>query len=175
MYLLRLGGLLGAKWGDIDFNSHFITVQRTYRRGSFGRPKNGKTRRVDMADELEATLKGLLNLRKKEALERGKGEIEDIVFHDGTGRPMEQNFIRRIFKRALKKAGLREIRLHSLRHTYASLLLSQGVSPVYVKEQMGHHSISVTVDIYGHWIRSGNREAVNRLGEQITASHAQVG
>jgi integrase len=88
---------------------------------------------------------------------------------------MEQNFIRRIFKRALKKAGLREIRLHSLRHTYASLLLSQGVSPVYVKEQMGHHSISVTVDIYGHWIRSGNRDAVNRLGEQITASHTQVG
>ena len=36
--------------------------------------------------------------------------------------------------------------------------LEPGVSPVYVKEQMGHHSISVTVDIYGHWIRSGNRK-----------------
>jgi integrase len=48
------------------------------------------------------------------------------------------------------------------------------VSPVYVKEQMGHHSISITVDIYGHWIISGNRDAVNRLGEQIAASHTQV-
>jgi len=47
--------------------------------------------------------------------------------------------------------------------------------PVYVKEQMGHHSISITVDIYGHWISSGNRDAVNRLGQQITASHVQVG
>jgi hypothetical protein len=44
----------------------------------------------------------------------------------------------------------------------------------YYLEQMGHHSISITVDIYGHWIRSGNREAVNRLGEQIAASHTQV-
>jgi len=171
---LRLGELLGVKWGDVDFNSHFINVQRTYRRGSFGRPKNGKTRRVDMADELEATLKWLLNLRKKEALEKGKGEVEELVFHDGTGKPTEQNSIRRIFKRALKKAGLREIRLHSLRHTYASLLLSQGVSPVYVKEQMGHHSISITVDIYGHWIRSGNRDAVNHLSTQVSASHTQA-
>ena len=74
---------------------------------------------------------------------------------------MEQNFIRKVFKRILNKAKLREIRLHSLRHTYASLLLSQGASPVYVKEPMGHHSIFITVDIYGHWIRSGNRDAVN--------------
>ena len=171
---LRLGELLGVKWGDVDFKSHFINVQRTYRRKSFGRPKNGKLRRVDMADELETTLKRLLNRRKKEALEKGKGEVEELIFHDGTDNPMEQNFIRRIFKRALKKAGLREIRLHSLRHTYASLLLSQGVSPVYVKEQMGHHSISITVDIYGHWISSGHRDAVNRLSEQVSASHAQV-
>ncbi len=60
-------------------------------------------------------------------------------------------------------AGTREIRLHDIRHTYASLLLSNGESPVYVKEQLGHSSIQITVDIYGHIIPNSNRDAVNRL------------
>jgi integrase len=65
---------------------------------------------------------------------------------------MEQNYIRRIYKRVLTKAGIREMRLHDIRHTYASLLLSKGENPVYVKEQLGHSSIKITVDIYGHLI-----------------------
>jgi integrase len=47
--------------------------------------------------------------------------------------------------------------------TFATLLLMQGQSPVYVKEQLGHSSIKVTVDIYGHWIPGANRQAVNSL------------
>jgi integrase len=76
---------------------------------------------------------------------------------------MEQNYIRRVFKRMLIKAGLREIRLHDIRHTFASLLLNDGASPVYVKEQLGHTSIQMIVDIYGRLIPSRNREMVNRL------------
>lgn len=71
-----------------------------------------------------------------------------------------------IFKRILKKAGLREIRIHDMRHTFASFLLTQGESPVYVKEQLGHHSIQMTVDIYGHLIPSSNRQAVNQLDDE---------
>jgi integrase len=56
-----------------------------------------------------------------------------------------------------------EMRLHDIRHTYASLVLNQGESPVYVKEQLGHQCIQITVDIYGHLIPSSNRGAVNRL------------
>jgi len=69
----------------------------------------------------------------------------------------------RIFYRACEKAGLHRRPLHSTRHTFATLLLQQGESPVYVKEQMGHSSITVTVDTYKHWIPSANRDAVNRL------------
>jgi len=76
---------------------------------------------------------------------------------------MEQNYIRRIFKRVLFRAGIRNMRLHSIRHSYASQLLSEGVSPVYVKEQLGHSSIQMTVDIYGRWIPNQNRDAVNSL------------
>ena len=116
---MRLGELLAVRWTDIDWNSHFIVVQRSYRRENLGLPKTGKA------------------------------QVDELVFCRKDGSPIEQNYIRRVFKRILKKAGLREIRIHDMRHTCPSLLLSQGVSPVCVKEQMGHHSISITVDIYG--------------------------
>lgn len=57
------------------------------------------------------------------------------------------------------------MRFHDIRHTFASLLLSKGKSPVYVKEQLGHSSIQMTVDIYGHLIPNSNRDAINSLDE----------
>src|SRR5688572_32446748 len=66
----------------------------------------------------------------------------------------------------LEKAELRHIRVHDLRHTFASLLLQQGESVVYVKEQLGHGSIQITVDTYGHLIPGANRAAVDRLDDE---------
>ena len=65
----------------------------------------------------------------------------------------------------LAKAGIRRIRLHDLRHTFGSLLIQNGASIVYVKEQMGHSSIQVTVDTYGHLIPGANVSFVDRLDE----------
>jgi len=67
------------------------------------------------------------------------------------------------FKNALTKAGLRQIRFHDLRHTFASLLIQDGQSLAYVQDQLGHSSIKLTVDVYGHLVPGANREAVNRL------------
>src|ERR1700733_79165 len=61
--------------------------------------------------------------------------------------------------------GIRKIRLHDLRHSFGSLLLQNGASIVYVKEQMGHSSIQVTVDVYGHLIPGANVCFVDRLDE----------
>lgn len=61
------------------------------------------------------------------------------------------------------KRGLRRIRFHDLRHTFASLLIQNGESLAYVKEQLGHSTIKLTVDVYGHLVPGANREAVNRL------------
>jgi integrase len=159
---MRLGELLALEWGDIDFNQKFIQVQRSYKRGRIGKTKTGKFRRVDMSDQLIAAFKSLQIKRKKEALRLGLGEPTEIIFHQD-GNHMEQNFVNKMFKRILKKAGIRELNFHYIRHTYASLLLSNGESPVYVKEQLGHSKIGTTVDIYGHLIPSSNRGAVNRL------------
>src|SRR5215471_6210748 len=67
--------------------------------------------------------------------------------------------------KTLARAGLRRVRFHDLRHTFASLLLQQGESLAYIKEQMGHSSIDITVDIYGHLVPGGNREAVDGLDD----------
>ncbi len=63
--------------------------------------------------------------------------------------------------------GVHMIRLHDLRHTFASLLIQQGAPLTYVMEQMGHHSIRVTVDTYGHLVPGGNRAEVDKLDEPM--------
>jgi len=60
-------------------------------------------------------------------------------------------------------ASTQQIRFHECRHTFASLLIQNGESQTYVKEQLGHSSIKITVDTYGHLVPGANRQAVNRL------------
>ena len=165
---LRLGEIVALQWGDIDWYGRFIEVRRSYCRTSktLLTPKSGKARRVDMSQQLTETLKALLVERKKETLQKGWGEVPPWVFVSETGTRVQGDNIRhRVFYPVLKKAGLRHIRLHDLRHTFASLLIQQGESLAYVKEQMGHHSIQVTVDIYGHLVPGGNKTAVDRLDD----------
>ena len=160
---LRMGELFGLQWGDVDFNSRFLEVRRNITRGRIETPKSGQLRRVDMSKQLAADLKELSRQKKAEYLQKGE-PMPEWVFVNSDGTPLEQNnFRKRVFTGLLAKAGLRQVRFHDLRHTFASLLLQQGESPTYVKEQMGHHSIQVTVDIYGHLIPGSNKQAVDRL------------
>jgi integrase len=82
----------------------------------------------------------------------------------------KNNWRKRVFYRTLEKAGLRQIRVHDLRHTFASLLIQAGESLAYVRDQLGHHSIKVTVDIYGHLAPGGNKAAVDRLDDEVDAT-----
>ncbi len=87
------------------------------------------------------------------------------IFPSRVGAPLEPNRVREAFFLALKHAKLRRIRFHDMRHTFASWLIANGESLVYVKEQLGHHSIQITVDTYGHLIPGANRKAVNALDD----------
>ncbi len=124
---------------------------------------------AQLADGLAA-----LRLRQKAyALRTGKPTPE-IVFPSRLGTLLDDANVRHIFGRVLEKAQLRRVRFHDLRHTFASLLIQQGESLAYVKEQMGHSSIQITVDVYGHLVPGGNRAAVDRLDDvQPTATPAQ--
>nr|NIO19453.1 tyrosine-type recombinase/integrase [Candidatus Aenigmarchaeota archaeon] len=173
---MRQGELLGLKWNDIDFQGKFIEVRRSwYSIGNkFTTPKSGKLRRVDMSDQLVSTLANWKKIQSKIAVKTGIRS--DLVFPSDTGSPINDGNLRRGFRKVLKKAGLRHIRFHDLRHTYASLLLNLGESPAYIQEQLGHHSIQITVDTYGHLIPGSNRAAVNKLDELIeSAPHTHPG
>ena len=80
-------------------------------------------------------------------MKEGWKEVPEWVFINSVGNPHDINhWRRRVFKKVLEKAKLRKIRIHDLRHTYASLLIQAGESLVYVRDQLGHHSIKVTVE-----------------------------
>jgi len=95
--------------------------------------------------------------------------MPEWIFVNEKGKSLDaRNWRKRVFKKALEKAGLRAIRIHDLRHTYASLLIQGGESLAYVRDQLGHQSIKMTVDIYGHLAPEGNKEAVDKLDDPPT-------
>jgi hypothetical protein len=86
------------------------------------------------------------------------------VFTSQAGTSIQpDNIARRYMNPALAKADLRRFRFHDLRHTFGSLLIQDAASLAYVKDQMGHCSIQVTVDVYGHLVPSANIACVDRL------------
>jgi hypothetical protein len=83
------------------------------------------------------------------------------------------------YLRAIRRSGVPRIPFHNLRHTYASLLIAQGEQPKYIQEQMGHSSIKVTFDVYGHLmekvnVRSANRIAMTVFGEDRGGSSSET-
>jgi len=161
---LRLGELAALQWGDIDFNGKFLVVRRSYSHGKLANTKVDKIHRVDLSKDLMNTLHDLKRQRREQWLKKGNNEIPEWVFcNEVGGLPDVQNLKNRHFDKCLEKAGLRRIRFHDLRHTFASLLLQNGESLVYVKDQLGHSSIKMTVDTYGHLVPGANRAAMDRL------------
>ena len=98
-----------------------------------------------------------------------------LVFPYFTGNPIDSWWFRRhVWNAVLKAAGVPRIRIHDIRHTFASLLLQNGESLAYVKDQLGHASIQTTVDVYGHLVPGDNRSAVNRLDDPEGAPALKV-
>ena len=162
---LRLGELMGLQWGDLDFNGRFIEVKRQWNRAAYSPTKSGRMRRVDMSRQLCEALRQAMDSRRVELAIQGR-EIDpnEPVFRSGAGGPLqESNVRRRLLAPCLERAGIRQIHPHVLRHTFASLLLSNGEPITYVKEQLGHASIQLTVDTYGHLIPGANKAAVDKL------------
>jgi integrase len=161
---MRLGELRALEWDAIDWRNRFIEVRRNYVEGAFTVPKNGLTRRVDTSTQLRAQLRLWRRQQRLVWLRQGQ-QFPTLVFPSNAGTPLDDSRVRKAMVAIARKGELmvRKQPVHVLRHTFASLLLQQGESLVYVKEQMGHSSIQITVDIYGHLVPGGNRGAVDRL------------
>ena len=159
---MRLGELLALRWANVNWLQKYVQVESSWRNSKLTGTKTNKSRRVDLSDQLTAELKRLLTQRKEEALKIGKNEVVPIIFHtDNTY--TSQNSVRNVWKRILIKAGLNHRKFHTCRHTFASFMLSSMVPIAYTSKMMGHNSIQMTVDIYGHLLPDQNNSAVNTL------------
>jgi len=91
---------------------------------------------------------------------------DDFVFIRPDGRPINPNAVTLAFRRIIKKAMLKSIRIHDLRHTHATLMLKAGVHPKVVSERLGHANIGITLDIYSH-VLPGLQEAAAEKFDRI--------
>jgi integrase len=167
---LRLGEALALRVKNLDFDKMAYHVNESYKLKRFKKPKFGKTRILDLPSYLVAELKDYVRYLQKENLKQGRGGGVDLLFIDPTERglwPYSQRKVQGLMKKVCKASGLAFRNPHDLRHTYATLLLMAHQSPGYVQKQLGHSSISITMDIYCHWIPGEGREGLEEaLGGQ---------
>ena len=163
---MRLGEIQALEWDDVDFDNRRISVRKSQYRGKVTSTKNKKIRQADMSPQLAETLRRLRLERKKLALREGKA-LPSFVFADEKGRMLSQENLRSNLNLCLKRAGLRPIRIHDLRHTYATIRLLKGHNIGDVSYQLGHSSISITYNVYGHWTPGNFKAEVDELDVQF--------
>lgn len=155
---MRQGELLGLRWQDIDLDRRSIRVsaslQYLARRSLvLSQPKTRKSRRHVLLTDL--AIDALRRHHQHQEIQRSsrgnRWQDLDYVFTTRDGRPVYASEISgRSLPRLLRKAGLRKIRFHDLRHTTATLLLGQGIHPKIVSELLGHSNVGITLDLYSH-------------------------
>jgi len=157
---LRLGEMLAMHREHFDAKQRTYYVAQSYRQGRFSKPKAGKTRLVDLPDFLAQEMTEYGQTVKKQNLQKGRGGRVDYLFVDPDDRhrlPYSQRKVQSLVRRVCRAANLRVRNPHDLRHTYATLLLMAHQSPDYVQKQLGHSSISITMDEYCHWVPGEGR------------------
>ena len=178
---LRRSELLGLRWSDIDFQEGTISVNRalvTLPSGgvTLTPTKTEKGRMVPVPSESVLALRAHLARQEAEAQlvgHRVSPGPDDLVFCRDDGSPLRPDSITHVFARYVKRAGMKGLRLHDLRHTHASLLMAQGVHLKVVSERMGHTTIGITGDLYSHVLPNVQHEAVERFGAAWRARMAK--
>jgi integrase len=170
---LRQAELLGLRWRDIDFDSKSISVCQTlYKRHGvceFREPKTKHSRRlVNMMPKLADYLREYKGERESLFLHLGRLlKPDDLVFSNAEGEPIDPGVLSHNFSRLAKRAGLKNVRFHDLRHTFASLMLLRGAKPKVISEALGHASVAFTLDTYSHIIEGMQSEAMALLDDVL--------
>jgi len=178
---LRQAELLGLRWRDIDLDMLSISVSQVLykRRGvcQFKEPKTSHSRRrVAMTPKLALFLREYKAQRERLYNELGKQfTLDDLVFASVEGKPIDPGVLSHNFGRIVKRAGLKNVRFHDLRHTFASLMLLRGAKPKVISEALGHSSVAFTMDTYSHIIEGMQSDAMALLDEVLPAGVSGAG
>jgi len=164
---MRQGELLALTWGDVDLSEGIIRVRRGYTDGHLSLPKNHARRDVDLTADVVEMLGAWWG-------ELGRPEDDTLVFpgESPSGYIAATTVLRREFYPAMKRAGIPRLgptgekrTFHSLRHTFAKRALESGRQITWLSRHLGHSSLAVTTETYGHWERAERkREAAMMEG-----------
>ena len=170
---MRRGEVLGLRWKDTDLAAGRLAIRQTLvsvaYEAKLSTPKTPKSRRsVSLDPRTVAVLKAWRTQQKADRLVGGPGYTEtDLVFTREDGSPIHPDRFTQMFDKHVKASGLPRIRLHDLRHTYATLALSADVHPKVVSERLGHATVAFTLDVYSHAVPALHEEAADRVASLI--------
>ncbi|GAA6935743.1 site-specific integrase [Helicobacter pylori] len=152
---MRTGEQLALLWEDIDFNNKTIIINKSLNElGQITSPKNKQSiREVDLLEPVEKILKEL-----KESEPANK----KFVFID---MPKRSSVFQRHFKKLLKALNLKERKLYTTRHTFASLMLAHGEEAMWVSKTLGHKDLNTTYSTYSHYIPKQDKERAKFIRE----------
>ncbi|HWQ23891.1 MAG TPA: site-specific integrase [Gaiellaceae bacterium] len=162
---MRLGELLALTWGDVDLTEAVIRVRRTHTDGHLDLPKNHERRDVDLTPDVV------------ELLGEWWGELDGpadgtLVFPAETpsGYLVGTTILRRVLYPAMEAADVPRVgptgekrTFHSFRHTFAKRALESGRQITWLSRHLGHSSLKVTTDVYGHWERSERKREARKM------------
>lgn len=177
---LRRGEALALGWDAVDLEAGSVSVRRILTDVVAGEPvwsdpKTDRGRRLITLDTTTvAKLRAHRVAQAEERLAVGPGYRDlGLVFAMPDGRPVHPERFSREFVQTVARSGLPQIRLHDLRHTWASLALQAGVHPKVVQERLGHSNIAITLDIYSHLIPAMQTDAADRVAALVVTGGGQ--
>jgi integrase len=178
---MRESELLGVTWEHILVRQKIVRVAKALKRVNreflHERTKSRTSRRdIPLAPIAEESLRVWKVQQEEDQRLMGKAWQNrwNLVFTTVDGAPLLHHSILKRFRKLLRAVGLPEIRLHDLRHTYATLLIEAGVPVKVVSELLGHSSIEITLRIYGHVTPKMRDQAVNKIEQLFSLSSPMV-
>jgi len=154
---MRRGEALGLQWSDIDFDRGRISIRRSITSVGPSTPKSGSGRTVGMTAGLAEELFDLLASRRREQISCGWPEVPSWVFCSETGTAPDPSNVERAWRRVRRRAqkrGVRPLKLHCARNTWATLALNAGRNIRWVADQLGHADPALTLRVYAHAMKS---------------------
>jgi len=172
---VRRSEALGLRWSDVSFDTSELTVRQRLVRSekvtSVDEPKTSRgTRTIDVDEQTVAALRAWKARQGEERMRVGPGwnvELGPLVFTRADGSHMVPNAVGQTFDRIVGASGLPKIRLHDLRHTHASHLLSAGAHPALVSARLGHASAGFTLGVYAHVMPGQQKDAANAVAKLV--------
>lgn len=175
---LRRAEILGLRWCDVDFDNQLLFIRQTWNYvpgvGCYlDTPKTeGSERFLKISQTAVGLLLGVQKWQFQQAATLGDAwdNADDRVFTREDGRPLFPDSITKWFTGFVARSGLPPVTVHSLRHTYASLMIADGTPLVNVSHSLGHAQVSTTTNIYAHVIAAAEARAVevfDRFGGEV--------